>query len=73
MSEGNLKVVEINERAELAAKQKELDEQDTKNALAEFNKFIQSEAWTKHGCLILPQGSFIGDKIKCSLAIVKAK
>jgi hypothetical protein len=73
MSKGKLKVVETNERAELAAKQKMLDEQDTKNALEAFNRFIQSEEWTKHGCLLLPQGQFIGDKMKCSLVVVKSK
>lgn len=73
MSENNLKVVEINDREQLQQKQRELDALDMTAAQLAFNTFIKSEEWTKHGCLLLPQGQFIGNEIKVSLVIVKAK
>jgi hypothetical protein len=65
--------IKLNNRDALAKRQKELDDMDIQSALKAFNDFMNSPDWIRYGCVLIPQGQFIGDKIKSSLVIVKSK
>lgn len=66
-------VIKLNDREALAKRQKELDDMDIQSALKAFNDFMNSPDWTRYGCILVPQGQFVGSQIKSSLVIVKSK
>lgn len=78
MSKTNLKPVpgaskKLDKRETLAKELEEMNKLDIESAKNALNSFLESEEWTRYGCVLLPQGQFVGNQINTSLIIVKQK